>query len=210
VRVAPFATLGAMAGESRSDRHRGWLRGLARQAGAASALASAALAGAAFAQEPGSAQPAGETEGPGGSTRQPGGVPSPPAPAVDLDALLRLPSAAGEPAPVHDAAERMRWEERFRDVRDELDTARSRLAQSQRELGELAAQSDAWQVAAPGAQNTPENSPISYKLRQEIRERREDVDRAERRLRELEIEAGLAGIPPDWRAAPPEEPAPGS
>ena len=54
-------------------------------------------------------------------------------------------------------------------------------------------------MAAPGAQPTAENSPVSYKLRQEIRRQREEVGRAERRLRELEVEASLAGVPAEWR-----------
>ena len=48
---------------------------------------------------------------------------------------------------------------------------------------------------------------MSYKLRQDIRRQREDVGRAERRLRELEVEASLAGVPAEWRAAPAHEDA---
>ena len=162
----------------------------------------ALLALAALLAGPAAAPPAGD---PNGDASAP--------PPVDLDALLRLPAASGVPTSTRDPAERLRWEERFREVRRQLDDAREELARTQRELGELASQSDAWQVAAPGAQSTPENSPISYKLRQEIRDRRDDVDRAERRLRDLEVEASLAGVPPEWRSPPEaaaDEPAPGS
>ena len=95
------------------------------------------------------------------------------------------------------AVDRKRWEERFAAVRGDLDGARAKLAKAQADLEALAHKSDSWQMAAPGAQPNAENSPVSYKLRQEIRQYREDVGRAERRLRELEVEASLAGVPAD-------------
>ena len=118
---------------------------------------------------------------------------------VPLDALFKLP-AAPPPAARGEEAERERWRERFASQRRDLSLARRNLAESQRQLEELAEGSDAWQISAPGAQNTAENSPLSYKLRQDIRRQREEVDRAERALRELEIEASLAGVPAEWRA----------
>jgi hypothetical protein len=108
-------------------------------------------------------------------------------------------------------------------VRGDLDGSRAQLAKAQADLEALAHKSDSWQMAAPGAQPNAENSPVSYKLRQDIRQYREDVGRNERRLRELEVEASLAGVPAEWRqpaahtdAAPTpavhtdSEPAPGS
>jgi hypothetical protein len=41
---------------------------------------------------------------------------------------------------------------------------------------------------------------LSYKLRQEIRRNREIIERNEKKLRSLEIEADLAEVPADWRA----------
>jgi len=141
-------------------------------------------------------------------------APPPPAaappPPVAYDALFRLPddqhSKPGEGA----AIDRKRWEQRFATVRGDLDGARAKLAKAQTDLESLAHKTDNWQMAAPGAQPTNENSPISYKLRQEIREDREEVSRAERRLRDLEVEASLAGVPADWRQPPHSETAPGS
>ena len=54
-------------------------------------------------------------------------------------------------------------------------------------------------MAAPGAGANAENSPLSYKLRQDIRRQREDVEQAERALTELRVEANLAGVPEDWQ-----------
>jgi len=48
-------------------------------------------------------------------------------------------------------------------------------------------------------------APLDFKLRQEMRRQREDVEHAERHLEELTVEANLAGVPEDWRPAPPKE-----
>lgn len=126
-----------------------------------------------------------------------------PAPPVAYDALFRLPSdTEPHPQPAGAPLDRKRWEDRFAASRGDLDNARSQLAKAQADLEALAHKTDSWQMAAPGAQPTAENSPVSYKLRQDIRKYREDVGRAERRLRELEVEASLAGVPPEWQKAP--------
>ncbi|HEY5656867.1 MAG TPA: hypothetical protein VIY27_03670 [Myxococcota bacterium] len=123
-------------------------------------------------------------------------VPSP----VGLDALLRLPSQA--PTPEADPAQaltRKDWEARFAAAREDVASARAALAASQAELEKLASGNAAWQMAPPGASANAENSPVSFKLRQDIRRQREDVERAERALTELRIEANLAGVPEDWQ-----------
>lgn len=123
-------------------------------------------------------------------------VPSP----VGLEALLRLP--AQRPVPEQDpmtAGARKEWEARFAKARGDLEAARAALAGSQAELETLASDSSAWQMAPPGASANMENSPVSYKLRVEIRRLREEVERAERALEELRIEANLAGVPEDWQ-----------
>jgi hypothetical protein len=121
-------------------------------------------------------------------------------PPVALDALLKLPSDA--PALEADAqagASRKEWEARFGAARADLAAARVALAESQGELEELASETAAWQMAPPGASQNAENSPVSFKLRQEIRQRREEVERAEQSLTELRIEANLAGVPEEWQ-----------
>jgi hypothetical protein len=60
-----------------------------------------------------------------------------------------------------------------------------------------------WKVGAPGVQaGASDNSPVNYGLRQEIKQNREDVVRAERKLRELSVEANLAGVPENWYKTP--------
>ena len=142
---------------------------------------------------------------------EPALAPAPePVPPVAYDALFRLPND-DTPHPAGGAPlDRKRWEERFSAVRGELDGARNSLTKAQTELEALAHKTESWQMAAPGAQQTAENSPVSYKLRQDIRQYREDVGRAERRLRELEVEASLAGVPVEWREPAHADAAPGS
>jgi hypothetical protein len=43
-----------------------------------------------------------------------------------------------------------------------------------------------------------DNAPMDYALSQKMKRRREDLERAKRRLRELEVEANLAGVPDEW------------
>ena len=56
-------------------------------------------------------------------------------------------------------------------------------------------------MAPPGVSNAggPTNSPLSFRLRQELLRKREDLEAAERSLRDLRIEADLVGVPVDWR-----------
>jgi hypothetical protein len=132
-------------------------------------------------------------------------------PPVPLDALLKLPSAAAPTAeqPSRGGATRKEWEERFARANADLAAARERLATAQAQLGELAANTESWQVAAPGGAGPgSENGPLSYSLRQEIRRAREDIARAEQAWHELRIEANFAGVPPEWIGPAPEVSAP--
>jgi hypothetical protein len=135
---------------------------------------------------------------------------APPGANVGLDSLLKLPpnSAAPEQARTGGAT-RQEWEQRFGTARGDVDAARKALDKAQQELGKLASGTEAWQMGAPGAQAGTENSPVSFRLRQEIRTQREELARAEKRLSELEVEAKLAGVPDDWidPSAPPPKPA---
>jgi hypothetical protein len=123
-----------------------------------------------------------------------------PAP-VELDRLLKLPDSLEIETPRRGGATRNEWRARFAEVRGGLDMARAALESAQAELEALAGDKDNWQMGAPGVQAVdPENSPVSYRLRQEIRRQRDEVERFERRLREFEVEARLAGVPDEWLA----------
>lgn len=129
-------------------------------------------------------------------------------PKVSLDRLFKLPSNTPEVSKREErtvaGATRGEWEERFLRARTDLAEAQISLKTAQKELEEMAAKADAWQLTAPGAQVTPENSPVSFKLRQDIRGYREDIERYEAALTELRIEANLAGVPAAWQRPKPQ------
>ncbi|MBY0399768.1 hypothetical protein K2X89_05700 [Myxococcota bacterium] len=124
-----------------------------------------------------------------------------------LDDLLRLPSdfeARPAEKPVAGASED-EWRRRFVRAEKAIGDAREALVETKKELDGLAEAggSSQWSVAPPGAagggggQQT--TSPLSFKLRQQLNRQRADLDQAERALRELRIEADLAGVPAEWR-----------
>jgi len=129
-------------------------------------------------------------------------------PAVALDRLLKLP----ESAPVEGSLEkrsgstRNEWQARYREARGDLKQANAQLEETRAAIEKRAGEeSGQWQMSAPGlggaAAASPTDSPLDYKLTQELRRNREEVERAERALQDLDVEANLAGVPPDWRAA---------
>ena len=135
-----------------------------------------------------------------------GGSPNSGAPG--LDALLRLPSGYdGQPLPQFVAgASEKEWRRRFRVTRSDLDEARKALEATKVELDGAAQQSGGsqWSVAPPGGGgggggSSQSTSPLSFKLRQALKTNRIELEAAERSLRELEIEANLAGVPKSWR-----------
>jgi hypothetical protein len=121
--------------------------------------------------------------------------------AIPIDQLLKLPSSyQARPAePVRAGATKKDWQARFEAAREAVDLARAELARARAELESIAGQSSSWQVAAPGQPAPTENSPLSYRLKQEIRRRSDALSQAERDLQDLEIQANLAGVPEDWR-----------
>jgi hypothetical protein len=123
--------------------------------------------------------------------------------APGLDDLLRLPSGFETQAaerPVAGASED-EWRRRFTRAERSIAEAREKLAATKRELDGIAETGGAnqWSVAPPGGSAQQSTSPLSFKLRQELQRNREDLETAEKALRELRIEADLAGVPPDWR-----------
>lgn len=122
-----------------------------------------------------------------------------------LDALLQLPSGylgSGGSRPVAGASE-PEWRRRFRKAEKELTEAARALASTRRELDGVAEEGGAnqWAVAPPGSSSSgASSSPLSFKLRQALVRDRERVEGAEKALRDLRIEADLAGVPATWRS----------
>lgn len=128
-----------------------------------------------------------------------------------LDALLQLPSGfvTTEPRVIAGASE-SEWRRRFAKADRDLSEANTSLKDTKRELDEIAlgGSSSQWSIAPPGGESSPTSSPLSFKLRQQLRDDRERITVSEKALRELRIEADLAGVPQRWRAVNPNSPEP--
>jgi hypothetical protein len=121
--------------------------------------------------------------------------------SVPLDRLLQLPSSAPVQAQVEKrgGSTRGQWQARFEKAREEREAARLGLEEVRAEL-EKAAGGEAWTMSAPGlgAAAAPE-TPRDFKLSQDLRRCREELERTERQLQDLAVEANLAGVPEHWR-----------
>jgi hypothetical protein len=118
-----------------------------------------------------------------------------------LDRLLRLPSSTPVQGRVekYGGSTRSQWQARFEKARDERETARLALEEVRAELEE-ASEGDAWKMTAPGLGGGASQSetPLDFKLSQDLKRSREELERTERQLQDLEVEANLAGVPKEW------------
>jgi hypothetical protein len=123
--------------------------------------------------------------------------------SVTLDQLLTLPSALPGETGQRGGLTRAEWNNRFAAAEADVEAAEADLEKSLEKLSALVGKTGNWKVTAPGVQaDANDNSPVNYGLKQEIRRKREDVARAERRLREVIVEANLAGVPENWYKKP--------
>ena len=130
------------------------------------------------------------------------GADEPDPPSVPLDRLLKLPSSAPVQARVEKrgGSTRGQWQARFEKAREERETARLALGEVRAEL-EKTAGGEAWKMTAPGLGGAASQSetPLDFKLSQDLKRSREELERTERQLQDLEVEANLAGVPENWR-----------
>ncbi len=121
-------------------------------------------------------------------------------PPVSLEELLALPETYRPRLEQRGGATRSEWRERFRVAREEVEAARAGLARAQAELEAHAGTGGDWNLAPPGVGSGLTGDARAGQLRAEIKRYRKELERAERQLRELEVEAELAGVPEDWVA----------
>lgn len=130
--------------------------------------------------------------------QQPAAEPAPE--PSQLDRLLKLPESQSYGVDRRGGLSRGEWRTRFLEVRTSLDSERQSLAVAQDKLDEVAGNASNWQMAPiPGMEPSPD-APLDYQLRLRIRRHKSEIDRLEKKLRELEIEANLAGVPEEWRS----------
>ena len=120
-------------------------------------------------------------------------------PRVGLDQLLELPGGRTYEIEKRGGRTHSEWRKRFSRVREALAEEKEALELAERELEEIAASTEPWQIAPPLPGATSVDAPLDYRLRQEIRRHRSEIERLEERLLELQVEADLASVPPEWR-----------
>lgn len=129
------------------------------------------------------------------------GADEPAPPHVPLDRLLELPSSAPVDAQVEKrgGSTRAQWQARFERAREEQEAAQRALEEVRAQL-EKASGGEAWKMTAPGLGATAASeTPLDFKLSQDLKRCREEVERTERQLQDLTVEANLAGVPERWR-----------
>jgi hypothetical protein len=121
------------------------------------------------------------------------------APVISLDKLLTIPDSVNLEVDRRGGATRSEWRERFVEAHQAVLDEKQNLDDSLDKLTELAGNEGNWKVAAPGVQaTTDDTTPMNFGLKQQIRRDRESVERAERELIDLKVEANLAGVPEEW------------
>jgi hypothetical protein len=120
---------------------------------------------------------------------------------VELDKLLTLPSTLDYSVEKRGGLTPGEWRSRFKAIHTALEAERKALEHAEQDLDRVAGSADAWMVGPPmpGSAGGGAQSPLDYRLRQAIQRHRLEIDRLERQLREVEVEANLAAVPESWR-----------
>jgi len=142
------------------------------------------------------------TAGDGSDSRPEGSA----APSLDLDRLLKPRVGGSQPAGSvrPGGKDRETWQRDFDEANTEVKQLRSRVEESQRKMRDTAGNTT-YSYSPAGAAETYD--PEVLKLRAQIQRDRQSLQAAERRLRDLKVEASLAGVPPEWQGTA-ADPAP--
>jgi hypothetical protein len=125
-----------------------------------------------------------------------------PRPPLDLDRLLRIPPGGVAAPDLRGGKDRSTWQSEFAEAHAEVEELERRITETQAKLRETAP--DDWSFTPSGA-GVP-SDPEILALRASLRRDRQSLDAARQRLRELEVEASLAGVPDSWRQVSEETP----
>jgi hypothetical protein len=135
-------------------------------------------------------------------------------PVVELDRLLKLPAGLEMDTHTRGGSSKAQWRTRYDEARRAVAEAEKALDATRAKLEDVAGESSAWKMGAPGLGNvetsSPSEGPLDYQLSTEMRRNREELERAKRQLAELDVEANLAGVPEDWRGSQPPPAAEGA
>ncbi|MFQ5514775.1 MAG: hypothetical protein ACE5FG_10070 [Myxococcota bacterium] len=126
----------------------------------------------------------------------PEGIASPPrsrAP-LELDRLLRPPKLKTRAPERLGGKDREQWGREFSEARSEIRALEERISESQQRIREASGGDWSFSPTGGGAPIAPE----VLQLRAELRRDRQSLGAARQRLRDLEVEASLAGVPDSW------------
>jgi hypothetical protein len=123
------------------------------------------------------------------------GPDAPPPKSLDLDRLLHPPAVhLQEPGKSYGGRDERGWREEFRKARQEVSDLEGKVEAGQAHL--RSASSGEWNYSPAGGEVT---DPEVLKLRAQLKRDRQSLEASRQRLRDLDVEASLAGVPQDWR-----------
>jgi hypothetical protein len=120
---------------------------------------------------------------------------APPPKSLDLDRLLHPSAVRMQPTgKIYGGRDRKGWLEEFRKARQEVSDLEGKVEAGQQHL--RSASSGEWNYSPAGGEIT---DPEVLKLRAQLKRDRQSLEASRQRLRDLDVEASLAGVPEDWR-----------
>jgi len=131
----------------------------------------------------------------------PAPAPPPTAPAegtpkkIGLDVLLNPGAVAPQPTgKYYGGKDQKAWEDEFRRAREEVSDLEGKVEAGTKHLRSAAG--GEWNYSPAGGEPT---DPEVLKLRAQLRRDRQSLETSRQRLRDLDVEASLAGVPEEWR-----------
>lgn len=120
---------------------------------------------------------------------------APPPKSLDLERLLQLPAVRAQPSGNYfGGRDQKAWRDEFRRAREEVSDLEGKVEAGQKHLRSAAA--GEWNYSPAGGEAT---DPEVLKLRAQLRRDRQSLEASRQRLRDLDVEASLAGVPQEWR-----------
>ncbi|MFI5315350.1 MAG: hypothetical protein ACHQ6T_06605 [Myxococcota bacterium] len=120
---------------------------------------------------------------------------APPPKSLDLDRLLHPPAVRLQPTgKSFGGRDQKAWQEEFRRARQEVSDLEGKVEAGQGHLRNAA--TGEWNYTPAGGDVT---DPEVLKLRAQLKRDRQSLEASRQRLRDLDVEASLAGVPEEWR-----------
>jgi hypothetical protein len=123
---------------------------------------------------------------------------APPPKKLGLDRLLNPGAVRAQPSgKYYGGRDQKGWQDEFRRAREEVSDLEGKVEAGQKHLRSAAA--GEWNYSPAGGEAT---DPEVLKLRAQLRRDRQSLEASRQRLRDLDVEASLAGVPEEWRQPP--------